>query len=215
MLRGSLCIWTKSNLFRSIKDQTHISNSLACQIVFNVLWTDLECSSFKSPHYPQACTIYLLNMEGLVCKSTNSWLKVVFSERATLLSLHLWTSVSAESEESNGIKWALEWSSRQTVSWILSSAHDFLRCFHWWLTSMCVQGNVVARAVIEFCDDGPPVSFSTAYCWPIALYPTYIKSSYLILKSTKFSSWRFCTLKCCTSPFLKPSFTSRKHTHNH
>ena len=80
MLRGSVWIWTKSNLLWSIKDQSRFSNSLACQIEFDVQWTDLECSSFKSPHYLQVCTEYLPNMESLVCKSTNSWLKVVFSE---------------------------------------------------------------------------------------------------------------------------------------
>ena len=94
------------------------------------------------------------------------------------MSLHLWTSGSAEPEECNGKKWALEWSSKQTVSWIVSSAHDFLTCFLWWLTSMCVQGNVVARAVIEFCDDGPPVSFSNclllANCLIPHLYQVFI-----------------------------------------
>ena len=45
----------------------------------NPQWTYIECPSLKPPHYFQACTSNLLNMEGVVCKSTNSWPKVLLS----------------------------------------------------------------------------------------------------------------------------------------
>ena len=41
--------------------------------------TDLECSSFKPPHYLQACTKNFPNMEGLVFKTINSLPKSMLS----------------------------------------------------------------------------------------------------------------------------------------
>ena len=32
-------------------------------------WTDIECSSLKPPHYLQACSEILLNMEGVLCNN--------------------------------------------------------------------------------------------------------------------------------------------------
>jgi hypothetical protein len=44
-----------------------------------------EFASFKHPHYLQACTEFFPNMEGAVCKTTNSRPKGIFSKSITLL----------------------------------------------------------------------------------------------------------------------------------
>ena len=54
----------------------------------DVQWINIECSLFKSPHtYLHACTKKILNMEGGVCKTTNSWPRVMLSKKITLLSM--------------------------------------------------------------------------------------------------------------------------------
>ena len=39
--------------------------------------TQLDCSLLHLPHYLQACTNNLLNMEGVLCTTTNSQLEVI------------------------------------------------------------------------------------------------------------------------------------------
>ena len=68
MLGGSVWIWMKSNLFRFIEGQTHFSTSWHAKLSLTLNWTNIGCSSFKPPHYLQACTKNLPNMEGVVCK---------------------------------------------------------------------------------------------------------------------------------------------------
>ena len=71
MLWGSVWIWMKSNLFWFIEGQAHYSTSWHAKSG----WPSTEwynCSSFKPPHYLGACTKNLPNMEGKVCKTTNS-----------------------------------------------------------------------------------------------------------------------------------------------
>ena len=70
MLRG-VWIRMKSNLFRSIEGQTYFTTSWHARMS-DPQWTDIECSSFKPPHYLQACTENLPIMEGVVCKMTTS-----------------------------------------------------------------------------------------------------------------------------------------------
>ena len=51
-------------------------------------WTDIECSSFKPPQcYLQACAKNILNMEGVVSKTTKIWPKVMLSLKITLVFL--------------------------------------------------------------------------------------------------------------------------------
>ena len=65
MLGGHIWIWMKSNLFWFIEGQTHYS-TLAC------LWTDIECSLFKTPQYSKHAS----DLESVVCETTNSQPKV-------------------------------------------------------------------------------------------------------------------------------------------
>jgi hypothetical protein len=56
------------------------------------LVTDIECSSFKPPHdYLQACTENFPNMDGVVCKTSNSRPEVMLSYRITLMSSYNFT----------------------------------------------------------------------------------------------------------------------------
>ena len=50
----------KSNLFWISEGQIHFKH----QNEFDSQWADTECSSFKSAHYHQACTVNLPNIEG-------------------------------------------------------------------------------------------------------------------------------------------------------
>jgi hypothetical protein len=71
--RQCLNVNEEQPISRLIEDQTHCYHLLAWKIEFDPQWTDIECTLLKPAHYYlQACTANLLNMEGVVCKSTNS-----------------------------------------------------------------------------------------------------------------------------------------------
>ena len=76
MLRGCLQVWMKSNLFRFIKDRTtfNFSASLHAMMSFDCQWTDIECSSFKSPHYLPPSTYRKLTEHGRCCMQNNQLL---------------------------------------------------------------------------------------------------------------------------------------------
>jgi hypothetical protein len=78
-LEGSVWIWMKSNLFWIIEGQTPFKHLLPCQNKFDPQCTDVECSSIKPPYHLQTHTKDLLNMEGVVCKTTNFPSKAVLS----------------------------------------------------------------------------------------------------------------------------------------
>ena len=61
MLKGSVWIWMKEQPVLVHWGQTHFSTSW--QNEFDLQWTNIECSLFKPPHYLQACTKNLPNME--------------------------------------------------------------------------------------------------------------------------------------------------------
>ena len=69
MLGGSVWISMKSNLLLFIEDKTQLRTSWHAKMSL----IDIECSSFKPPHYYlQACNKNLPNKEHLACKTTNS-----------------------------------------------------------------------------------------------------------------------------------------------
>ena len=70
-------------IYRFIGGQAHL---LACQNEFDPQWTDINCSLLKPPHWLQACTKNLPNMNFFVCKTTNSQPKLRLRERITLFS---------------------------------------------------------------------------------------------------------------------------------
>ena len=53
---------------------------LACRNEVYPQLTDEECLSFKPPHYLQACTANLPNMEGIVYNTINFRPKVMLTE---------------------------------------------------------------------------------------------------------------------------------------
>ena len=73
------------NLFQFIEGQTHLSTSwhTKMSLTFNELIENVLL--VKPPHYLQACTENLPNMECVVCKITNSQPKVMLSLRLTLM----------------------------------------------------------------------------------------------------------------------------------
>ena len=58
------------------------------KIEFDAQSIDIGCSLLKPPHYLRACTKKFPNMEGGVCKTTNSQLKVMLNLRITLIYLY-------------------------------------------------------------------------------------------------------------------------------
>ena len=74
MLRGSVWIWMKSNLFRLIEGQLHFRTFLACQDDFDPLWRiQHRIFLFQTSTLPPSMhRKNLLNMEDIVCKTTNS-----------------------------------------------------------------------------------------------------------------------------------------------
>ena len=138
-----------------------------CQDEFDPQWNSIECSPFKPSHYLQSCIENLLNMKGVVCKTTNFWPKVKF-RRITLLCKHqrrlssLWTPFSIP----------------VVYCWC-----DLLRLLHWHRARSCRSGRFPSvRASFQS---------SLCYWWPckhffMNLVP--IVSYMFILKLWEFMS---------------------------
>ena len=84
----------KSNLFHIIEGQAHFSTSWHAKT--SLTPNEMECSLFKPSQCLHACTKNSPNMEGVVCKTTNSNQKyaelndnsvVVFNFMSTCFSL--------------------------------------------------------------------------------------------------------------------------------
>ena len=71
--------WMRSNLFWFIEQLFLAPRGMPSQIEFDHQWTNIECSLSKPPHYLQACTKNLTNMEGVICKTINFQSKIKLS----------------------------------------------------------------------------------------------------------------------------------------
>lgn len=77
MLGGIVWLWIRATYFSSTRIKLILA---ACQNKFDPHWTNVKCASYKPPHcYLQQCTEVLLNMTGVVSKTTNSQTKVMLS----------------------------------------------------------------------------------------------------------------------------------------
>ena len=86
MLRGSDWIWMERNLCCEVHWKPNsFWHLLTCQNKFEPQWSDIEVSLFNPPHYLQARTENLLNLEGVVCKTSNR-IKSISHQR-----YHFWT----------------------------------------------------------------------------------------------------------------------------
>ena len=59
----------KATYFGSLRAKTHFSTSWHAKMSYDSQGTNIECSLYKNPHYLQACTVNLPDIEG--CMQNN------------------------------------------------------------------------------------------------------------------------------------------------